>query len=42
MAIGSSLAMCASQILETPGHTPEGISILVFDLAKSDTAAWPC
>ena len=25
------------QILETPGHTPEGISILVYDLAK-DTA----
>jgi rhodanese-related sulfurtransferase/glyoxylase-like metal-dependent hydrolase (beta-lactamase superfamily II) len=23
------------QILETPGHTPEGISILVFDLAKN-------
>lgn len=23
------------QILETPGHTPEAISILVFDLAKS-------
>jgi len=23
------------QILATPGHTPEGISILVFDLAKS-------
>lgn len=23
------------QILETPGHTPEGISILVYDLAKS-------
>ena len=23
------------QILETPGHTPEGISILVFDLATS-------
>jgi hydroxyacylglutathione hydrolase len=23
------------EILETPGHTPEGISILVFDLAKS-------
>jgi hydroxyacylglutathione hydrolase len=22
------------QVLETPGHTPEGISILVFDLAK--------
>lgn len=25
------------QILETPGHTPEGISILVNDLALSDT-----
>ena len=25
-------------ILETPGHTPEGISILVYDLAKSRTA----
>jgi glyoxylase-like metal-dependent hydrolase (beta-lactamase superfamily II)/rhodanese-related sulfurtransferase len=24
-------------ILETPGHTPEGISILVYDLAKSRT-----
>jgi len=23
------------QILETPGHTPEGISILVYDLAKN-------
>lgn len=23
-------------VLETPGHTPEGISIVVFDLAKSD------
>src|SRR6185295_11494031 len=23
------------QILETPGHTPEGISILVYDLAQS-------
>ncbi len=23
-------------ILETPGHTPEGISILVYDLTKSD------
>ena len=22
------------QVLETPGHTPEGISVLVFDLAK--------
>lgn len=25
------------KIMETPGHTPEGISILVFDLQKSDT-----
>jgi glyoxylase-like metal-dependent hydrolase (beta-lactamase superfamily II)/rhodanese-related sulfurtransferase len=25
------------EILETPGHTPEGISILVYDLAKSPT-----
>ena len=25
------------QILETPGHTPEGISLLVFDRIKSDT-----
>ena len=25
------------EILETPGHTPEGISILVYDLAKSTT-----
>jgi len=25
------------KILETPGHTPEGISILVFDLAESAT-----
>lgn len=24
------------QILETPGHTPEGISLLVFDRVKSD------
>ena len=24
--------------LETPGHTPESISVLVFDLAKSETA----
>lgn len=24
------------EILETPGHTPEGISILVFDLAKDE------
>ena len=23
------------EIMETPGHTPEGISILVYDLAKS-------
>jgi glyoxylase-like metal-dependent hydrolase (beta-lactamase superfamily II)/rhodanese-related sulfurtransferase len=26
------------EILETPGHTPEGISILVYDLARSGTA----
>jgi len=26
------------EVLETPGHTPEGISILVYDLAKSTTA----
>jgi glyoxylase-like metal-dependent hydrolase (beta-lactamase superfamily II)/rhodanese-related sulfurtransferase len=25
------------KILETPGHTPEGISLLVYDRAKSDT-----
>lgn len=25
------------KILETPGHTPEGISILVFDLGRSDS-----
>lgn len=25
------------QMLETPGHTPEGLSVLVFDLTKSDT-----
>ncbi|MFM9197538.1 MAG: MBL fold metallo-hydrolase [Planctomycetia bacterium] len=25
------------EIMETPGHTPEGISILVYDLAKSGT-----
>ena len=24
------------EVMETPGHTPEGISILVYDLAKSD------
>lgn len=24
------------EILETPGHTPEGVSILVYDLAKDD------
>ncbi len=24
------------EILETPGHTPEGISLLVYDLAKDD------
>jgi hydroxyacylglutathione hydrolase len=26
------------EMMETPGHTPEGISILVYDLAKSRTA----
>jgi hydroxyacylglutathione hydrolase len=26
--------------LETPGHTPESISILVYDLAKSDTVPY--
>ena len=26
------------EIMETPGHTPEGISILVYDLPKSRTA----
>ena len=26
------------QVMETPGHTPEGISILVYDLATSATA----
>jgi len=26
------------RILETPGHTPEGISILVYDLATSESA----
>jgi hydroxyacylglutathione hydrolase len=26
------------EIMETPGHTPEGISILVYDLANSRTA----
>jgi hydroxyacylglutathione hydrolase len=25
------------EVLETPGHTPEGITILVYDLAKSTT-----
>lgn len=25
------------KVLETPGHTPEGISILLYDLTKSDT-----
>ncbi|MBX9790198.1 MAG: MBL fold metallo-hydrolase [Pirellulales bacterium] len=25
------------QVLETPGHTPEGISLLVFDRTQSDT-----
>src|SRR5262247_3939289 len=26
--------------LETPGHTPESISLLVFDLSKSDTTPY--
>jgi rhodanese-related sulfurtransferase/glyoxylase-like metal-dependent hydrolase (beta-lactamase superfamily II) len=26
------------EVMETPGHTPEGISILVYDLAQSRTA----
>ena len=29
-------------ILETPGHTPEGISILVYDLEKSDRQPHGC
>jgi len=28
------------KILETPGHTPEAISILLFDLAQSETAPY--
>src|ERR1700683_4551049 len=28
------------QALETPGHTPESISILVFDLEKSASEPW--
>lgn len=28
------------QFMETPGHTPESISILVFDLEKSSAAPW--
>ena len=37
---GSSIDMGSVSLraLETPGHTPESISILVFDLEKSDTA----
>ena len=27
------------QVLETPGHTPESISILVYDAAQSGDAA---
>ena len=26
------------KVMETPGHTPEGISLMVFDLTQSDTA----
>lgn len=28
------------QFLETPGHTPESISILIYDLEKSSAAPW--
>jgi len=28
------------QVLETPGHTPEGISLLVFDHARSETVPY--
>ena len=28
------------QVLETPGHTPESISILAYDLVKNDTKPW--
>lgn len=28
------------QVLETPGHTPESISILVYDLGKDDRNPW--
>jgi glyoxylase-like metal-dependent hydrolase (beta-lactamase superfamily II) len=31
LALGDSVRL---QVLETPGHTPEGISILVFDVAR--------
>jgi hydroxyacylglutathione hydrolase len=27
-------------VMETPGHTPEGISILVYDLSQSDSAPY--
>ena len=36
-ATRSTSAACASTALETPGHTPESISLLVFDLDRSDT-----
>jgi len=28
--------------IETPGHTPESISIAVYDLAKSETEPHAC
>lgn len=28
------------EILETPGHTPEGISVVVYDLSKNADAPW--
>lgn len=28
------------QVFETPGHTPEGISLVVYDLAKSDNSPY--
>ncbi|MFO0868325.1 MAG: rhodanese-like domain-containing protein [Pirellulales bacterium] len=28
------------EVLETPGHTPEGISLLAFDLRRSATEPW--
>ncbi len=30
------------EMMETPGHTPEGLSILVYDLAKSQDVPMLC